>query len=170
MQRSWNSSSVCMMKTVSSPKSSCPPSTCLAVAFLHEMQNAFHAVLWGGNLCHAAWKSLIWKQRKWCATMCWYCHLFQCNHTACYPTSHPAKIRQGLKIPWRQPIYFFSGWKRPFLQTNLKIFVVSTKTMKRASSPPTHFSCSHPIIMPLSISMSSTGTAAFPGRRLPCLD
>ena len=69
MQRSWNSSSVCVMKTVSSPKSSCPPSSCSAVAFLQEMWNAFHLVSWGGGLCHARWKIVMRKQRKLCATV-----------------------------------------------------------------------------------------------------
>lgn len=89
---------------------------------------------------------------------------FQCNPTACYSRSHPTKIRRDLKMPWGQSIYFFNSWKRPFLQTNLKKIVLSMNTMKRASSKPTRFSCSHPIIMPLSVSMSSTGTAAFPGK------
>lgn len=152
------------MKTMSSSKSSCPPSRCSAVALLHEMRNAFHVVSWEGGLCHAGWKIVMRKQRKLCATVCWYHYLFQCNCTACYSTSHPAKTRWDLKIIWGQSIFFFNSWKRLFLQTNLKKLVLFMKTMKRASSPPTHFSCSHPIIMPLSISMSSTGTAVFPGK------
>lgn len=116
------------------------------------------------GLCRAGWKLVMRKQRKLCSTVCWYHYLFQCNPTACYSRSHATKIRWDLKIPWRQSIYFFNSWKRPFLQTNLKKIVLSMNTMKRASSKPTRFSCSHPIIMPLSVSMSSTGTAAFPGK------
>lgn len=164
MQGSWNSSSVCVMKTVSPSKSSCPPSRCSAAAFLHKMWNAFHLVLWRGSFCHVVWKIAMGKQRKLCATAWCYHYLFQCNCTASYSTSHPAKIRWGLKMPWGQSIYIFNGWKRPFLQTSLKKKVLSVKTMKRVSPPPTHFSCGHLIIMPLSVPMPSTATAAFPGK------
>lgn len=120
MQKTWNSSSVCVMKTISSPKSSYPPSRCSVVFFLHEMWKAFHLVSWGDDLCYAGWKIWMRKHRKLWATLCWHHYLFQCNHTACYSTSHLAKIRQDLKNTWEQPIYFFNGRKRRFLQTNLK--------------------------------------------------
>lgn len=56
-------------------------------------------------------------------------------------------------------------WLEKAISTNQpEKIVLSLKTMKRASSPCTNFSCGYPIMMPLCVSMSSTGIAAFPGK------
>lgn len=184
VQSPWSSSSVCMMNTIPLSYSSLLASQCSAVNFLYEIWNVCHLVLWGGGFFQDWMKKRGEEAEKiMCKNVLVQLHMVIWNHTACYSTGHPAKIRWDLKKkkkkpqnsrtknlhsqPLEKPLVGFLGfqkWETISADQVERKNVLSMKTMKRSSSPHIRFSSSHPVIMPASFSMPSTGTAAFPGK------
>lgn len=82
-------------------------------------------------------------------------------------TTQNSRTKNLHSQPLEKPLVGFLGfqkWKTISADQVERKNVLSMKTMKRSSSPHIRFSSSHPVIMPASFSMPSTGTAAFPGK------
>lgn len=86
------------MNTIPLSYSSLLASQCSAVNFLYEIWNVCHLVLWGGGFFQDWMKKRGEEAEKiMCKNVLVQLHMVIWNHTACYSTGHPAKIRWDLK-------------------------------------------------------------------------
>lgn len=103
------------MNTIPLSYSSLLASQCSAVNFLYEIWNVCHLVLWGGGFFQDWMKKRGEEAEKiMCKNVLVQLHMVIWNHTACYSTGHPAKIRWDLKKKKKQTKTKFKDKKFTF--------------------------------------------------------